>query len=189
MHKVPKSNFNSFFKKHNDFHIHGFKEWVFYPGMLYQDTKAWWSDDAVRSNPHEGIDLCFYKDNNGHIRRIVKGTKIPVIYTGETVHIHNDFLGKSIYVKHNTTNEMGNILHTIYGHTIPLNRHDTNMTVCEGDIIAEMAIPPKSKNIHPHIHITIAWLPESLSYKKINWETIGNLQIVTLCNPIEYIGI
>ena len=50
MHKLPKSTFNSFFTKHNDFNTHGFKEWVFYPGMLYQDTEAWWSEDAVRSS-------------------------------------------------------------------------------------------------------------------------------------------
>ena len=81
------------------------------------------------------------------------------------------------------------MLHTIYGHTIPLNRHGTNMIICEGDIIAEMAISPKNKSIHPHIHITMAWLPELLSIKKINWETIGNPQLVTLCNPIEYLGI
>ena len=189
MHKLPKSSFNSFFTKQNNFNKHGFKEWVFYPGMLYQDTEAWWSDDTVRPTPHEGIDLCFYKDNNGQIRRIANGTKIPIMYAGKIAHIHDDFMGKSIYVKHNTINKMGNILHTIYGHTIPLNHLGTNMTFREGDIIAEMAISPKNKSIHPHIHITIAWLPESLSYEKINWETIGNPKLVTLCNPFEYLDI
>ncbi len=189
MHKLPKSTFNSFFTKHNDFNTHGFKEWVFYPGMLYHDTEAWWSDAAVRSSSHEGIDLCFYKDNSGQVHHIKKGIKIPVMYDGEIVHIHDDFLGKSIYVKHNTINEMGNILHTIYGHTIPLNPHDTNTTVHEGDIIAEMAISSMNKRIHPHIHITMAWLPESLSYKKTNWETVGNPQLVTHFNPLEYLDI
>ncbi len=187
-HIFLKSKFNSFFTKHNDFNTHGFKEWIFYPGMLYQDTEAWWSEDAVRSSPHEGIDLCFYKDNYGQIHSIEKGTKLPVMYDGEIAHVHEDFLGKSIYVKHNKINEMGNILHTIYGHIIPLNRHDTNMTVREGDIIAEVAISPKNKSIHPHIHITIAWLPASLPYKKISWKTIGNPQLVTLCNPLEYLN-
>ncbi len=157
--------------------------------MLYQDMDTWWTDNSARPIPHEGIDLCFYKDNSGQVRRIGKETKIPVMYDGEIVHIHDDFLGKSIYVKHNTIDETGNILHTVYGHTIPLNHHDTNMTVCEGEIIAKMAISPKNRKIHPHIHITIAWLPESLSIKKINWKTIGNSQLVTLCNPIEYLGI
>ena len=150
---------------------------------------AWWTDNGVRTAPHEGIDLCFYKDNSGQVRRIEKGTKIPVMYDGEIVHIHDDFLGQSIYVKHNTINNMKNVLHTIYGHTIPRKPCGTNMTVHEGDIIAEIAISPKNKSIHPHIHITMAWLPELLSIKKINWETIGNPQLVTLCNPIEYLGI
>ncbi len=189
MHKLPKSKFNSFFINHNDFNKYGFKEWIFYPGMLYQDMDTWWTDNSVRPIPHEGIDLCFYKDNSGQVRRIGKETKIPVMYDGEIVHIHDDFLGKSIYVKHDTTDKTGNILHTVYGHTIPLNHHDTSMPVREGEIIAEMAISPKNRKIHPHIHITMVWLPESLSIKKTNWKTIGDPQLVTLCNPLEYLGI
>ncbi len=188
MHKLPESKFNSFFIQYNSFKTHRFEKWIFYPGMLFQDTEAWWANDAVRPTPHEGIDLCFYKDNSGQIHRIGKGTKIPVMYDGEVAHIQDDFLGQSIYVKHNTIDKTGNILHTVYGHTIPLNHHATNMILREGDIIAEMAISQKSRKIHPHIHITMAWLPDSLSYKKINWETLGNPQLASLCNPIEYLG-
>ena len=185
---IPESTFKTVIAKHNnDFHTYGFKEWIFYPGMLFQDREAWWTDNGFRPAPHEGIDLCFYRDNEGQVRRIGNGTKIPVMYTGEIVRIHDDFLGKSIYVKHRINDKSGNDLHTIYGHTIPCNHHDTGKRVHEGDIIAEIAAIPENSKILPHIHITMAWIPETLFGKKLNWETIGNPHLVTLCNPLEYI--
>ncbi len=109
------------------------------------------------------------------------------MYTGDIVHIHDDFLGKSIYVKHRINDKNGNVLHTIYGHTVPWNRNDPGKRVHEGDIIAEIAAISENSKILPHIHITMAWVPETLSGKKLNWETIGDPRLVTLCNPLEYI--
>jgi hypothetical protein len=185
---IPESTFKTFFAKHNnDFHTYGFKEWIFYPGMLFQDREAWWTDNGFRPAPHEGIDLCFYRDNRGQVRRIDNGTKIPVMYTGDIVHIHDDFLGKTIYVKHSTNDKSGNTLHTIYGHTTPRNCDDTEKRVREGDIIAEVAALSENSKIFPHIHITMAWIHKSLPCKKLNWDTIWNSHLVTLCNPLEYI--
>ena len=185
---IPESTFKMFFAKHNnDFHAYGFREWIFYPGMLFQDREAWWTDNGFRPAPHEGIDLCFYRDNTGQVRRIGNGVKIPVMYTGDIVHIHDDFLGKSIYVKHSIKDKSGNALHTIYGHTVPGKHQNTGKRVREGDIIAEIAALSENSKILPHIHITMAWIPETLSCKKLNWETIGNPRLVTLCNPLEYI--
>jgi hypothetical protein len=185
---IPESTFKTFFVKYNnDFHTYGFKEWIFYPGMLFQDMEAWWTDNRFRPAPHEGIDLCFYRDNREQVRRISNGAKIPAMYAGDIVHIHDDFLGKSIYVKHSINDKGGNALHTIYGHTIPWNHHDTGKRVREGDIIAEVAAIPENSKVLPHIHITMAWISESLPCKKLNWDTIWTSRFITLCNPLEYI--
>ncbi|KHE90653.1 MAG: hypothetical protein SCABRO_03609 [Candidatus Scalindua brodae] len=149
--------------------------------------ETWWTDNGLRPTPHEGVDLCFYRDNAGKVRRIDNGTKIPVMYTGNIVHTHDDFLGKSIYIKHNINDKIGNALHTIYGHTTPRNRHDTEKRVREGDIIAEVAAVPENSKVLPHIHITMAWIHKSLPCKKLNWDTIWTSQSVTICNPLEYI--
>ena len=185
---IPKSTFNSFITKSNRYlQSNGFKEWIFYPGMLFHDTEAWWTDNGIRPTPHEGIDLCFYRDNTGQVLRIDSGTKIPVLYTGDIVHIHDDFLGKSIYVKHNMNNKSGDVFHTIYGHTVPQNHCVSGTRVHEGDIIAEVAAISEESKVLPHIHITTAWIHKSLSCKRLNWETIWNSKSVTLCNPLEYI--
>ncbi len=185
---TPKSTFNSFFTKSNSYlHANGFKEWIFYPGMLFRDTEAWWTDNGLRPTPHEGIDLCFYRDSTGQEHRIDSGTKIPVMNTGDIVHIHDDFLGKSIYVKHSINNKNRNTLHTIYGHTVPQSHCVTGEKVHEGDIIAEVATIPENSKALPHIHITTAWIHESLPCKRLNWNTIWTSKAVTLCNPLEYI--
>ena len=187
---IPKSTFNSFFTKSNSYlHSNGFTEWIFYPGMLFHDTEAWWTDNGARPTPHEGIDLCFYRDSTERVLRINSGTKIPVMYAGNIVHIHDDFLGKSIYVKHRMNNKSGDTLHTIYGHTIPQNHCVTGKRVHEGDIIAEVAAIPENSKVLPHIHITTAWIHESLPCKRLNWDTIWTSKSVTLCNPLEYIDI
>jgi len=187
--KTPKSTFNSFFIKHNNYlNTHGFKEWIFYPGMLFQDMEAWWTDNGLRPIPHEGIDLCFYTDNTGQVRRIDNGTKIPVMYSGDIVHIHDDFLGKSIYVKHNITDK-GNTLHSVYGHTVPAKNNNAGKTVYKGDIIATISPTSIESKIPAHVHITTAWLPEDISYNKLNWVSINNPDIATLRNPLDYINI
>ena len=72
------------------------------------------------------------------------------MYNGDIVHIHDDFLGKSIYVKHSINDKSGNALHTIYGHTATREvRHVTGKRVREGDIIAEIAALSENSKIHP----------------------------------------
>jgi len=185
---IPESTFNTFFAKHNSgLHTYGFKEWIFYPGMRFEDREAWWTDNGSRPTPHEGIDLCFYRNKREQVCRIDNGTKIPVMYTGDIVHIHDDFLGKSIYVRHRIKDKSENALYTIYGHTTPRNHYLTEKRVREGDIIAEVAALSENSKIFPHIHITMAWIHKSLPCRKLNWGTIWSSRLVTLCNPLEYI--
>ncbi len=187
---IPESIFKTAIINHNsDLHTYGLKEWVFYPGMLFKEMAAWWTDNGLRPTPHEGIDLCLYRDNTGQVRHIDSGTKIPAMYTGDIVRIHDDFLGKSIYVKHRINDKSGNALHTIYGHTTPEDNHVTGKRVREGDIIAEIAALSEDSKIPPHIHLTMAWIPESFPSVKLSWDVIGNPRLITLCNPLEHIDI
>ncbi|KAA3607638.1 MAG: hypothetical protein D8M57_10370 [Candidatus Scalindua sp. AMX11] len=183
---IPKSAFNTFFEQHNAFQSCGFSEWVFSPGMLYRDRNSWWKSGAIRPVPHEGIDLYLFRDKTGQICRLNGYTMIPVMYDGLLMHIHDDFLGKSLYVKHHISIK-GQTLHTIYGHVVPEKSSELGDTAREGEIIATVASPSKKSAVPPHVHITMAWLPDTLSCKELNWETIGNHDHITLCNPLDFI--
>ena len=114
---------------------HGFKEWIFSPGMLFNASDKWWGDQGKRDKPHEGLDLCLYKDRRGRMRRLDEKTKIPVIYDGIVVGIVNDFLGKSVIIEHGLTDSDNNRFCTIYGHLNPHKGLHVGRIVKEGDII------------------------------------------------------
>jgi hypothetical protein len=82
----------------------------------------------------------------------------------------------------------GNQLYSIYGHTELCNGLDKGKTFHEGDVIATIKDPKKKKvDIMPHLHLSLAWVPKSFPYNKLNWKTISDPGIVTLLNPLEFI--
>jgi hypothetical protein len=39
----------------------------------------------------------------------------------------------------------------------------------------------------PHLHISIAWIPKSVSPEQLTWRMISDPQLITLLNPIDFI--
>ena len=110
------------------------------------------------------------------------------MYEGEIVGIHDDFIGKSLFVSHDFYDEHGNRLHTIYGHTNPYPGVNVGRVFREGETIAVIAdAGKKDTQIPPHLHISVAWLPKSFPYNRLSWETMGDRGVATLCDPLEFI--
>ena len=166
----------------------GFKEWVFCPGMLFNSTDKWWGDQGRRDRPHEGLDVCLYKDRKNTILRLGEKTKVPVIFDGTVVGIIDDFLGKSVIIEHLFSDVENNRLCTIYGHTIPKDHLSVGNIVKKGDVIATLNDTKRSKtNIFPHLHISLCWASKAISYDRLDWETIGATNTVTLLDPLQII--
>ena len=98
--RLKNTRFTEFLIQKNALDQGGFKEWVFCPGMLFNSTDKWWGDQGKRDKPHEGLDLCLYKDREDKILRLGEKAKVPVIYDGIVVGIVDDFLGKSVIIEH-----------------------------------------------------------------------------------------
>ena len=166
----------------------GFKEWVFCPGMLFNSTDKWWGDQGRRDKPHEGLDVCLYKDQKDTILRLGEKTKVPVIFDGTVVGIIDDFLGKSVIIEHLFSDVENKRLCTIYGHTIPKDHLNVGNIVKKGDVIATLNDTKRSKtNIFPHLHISLGWASKAISYDRLDWETIGATNTVTLLDPLQII--
>ena len=166
----------------------GFKGWIFCPGMLFNSTDKWWGDHGKRDKPHEGLDLCFYKDREDTILRLGEKAKVPAIYDGIVVGIIDDFLGKSVIVEHLFSDLDNSRLCTIYGHTIPEDHLHVGKIVKKGDVIATLADSSRSKTkILPHLHISLGWTSKVISYDRLDWENIGASNTLTLLDPLKII--
>jgi len=186
---LSKTRFTEYFIQENALDDHGFEEWIFYPGMLFNAPDKWWGDQGKRDKPHEGLDLCLYKDRRGRMRRLDEKTKIPVIYDGVVVGIVNDFLGKSVIIEHDLADSDTNRFCTIYGHLNPHKGLHVGRVVKEGDIIATLADLRNLKvKILSHLHISLGWASKFISYNKLDWETIGAANTLTLMDPLYVIG-
>ncbi len=181
-----QSEFSKNFVKCNGLNRAGFSGLVFCPGMLFNSMEKWWGDAGRRSRPHEGVDVLLYMDIHGQIHTLDTATKIPVMYSGETAAVHDDFLGKSMYVRHEIYDDRGWQLHTVYGHVTPVNGVQKGGIVKGGDVIAEIADGRrKNAQVLSHLHISMAWISETVPCELLNWETMGNSDMVMLLNPLE----
>jgi len=185
---LKRTRFTEFLIHQNTLEDGDFKEWVFCPGMLFNSTDKWWGDQGKRDKPHEGLDVCLYKDRKDTILCLGEKAKVPVIYDGKIVGIIDDFLGKSIIIEHLFSDIENNRLCTIYGHTIPKDHLHVGKIVKKGDVIATLAGSKRFKtNIFPHLHISLGWTSKAISYDRLDWENIGAPNTLTLLDPLQVI--
>lgn len=183
-----KSCFHESLIRLNGLDKQGFAAWVFKPGMLFKDIAVWWGDGGVRRRPHEGLDICFYRDVSGQNYRLTEKAMIPVIYDGKIVRMDDDFLGKSVYVGHGIYDNNGNRLYTVYGHTSPLRDIAEGKELREGEAFATIAdVGVRKTVIPPHLHLSVAWMPETFPCERLNWNMMSDPGIVTLCNPLGFV--
>jgi murein DD-endopeptidase MepM/ murein hydrolase activator NlpD len=185
---LRNTRFTEFLIRKNDLDQGGFNGWVFCPGMLFNSIDKWWGNQGKRDKPHEGLDLCLYKDREDTILRLGEKAKVPVIYDGTVVGILDDFLGKSVIIEHLFSDYDNNRLCSIYGHTIPQDTLYVDKIVKQGDVIATLTNSSTSKTgIFPHLHISVGWISKEISYDSLNWENIGDPNKVTLLDPLKVI--
>jgi hypothetical protein len=183
---LPVTVFCENLVQHNNLSAQGFAQWAFYPGMLFNAQDKWWGDGGRRASPHEGIDICLYRDSNGEIQFIPKAARIPVIYAGQVKRILDDYLGSTLYLAHEIYDSRGNQCYTIYGHVAPCAGIAPGDNIRDGEIVAAIA-DTEDRKIHilPHVHISVAWIPESFPSEQLNWSMLNQASVITLLNPLD----
>ena len=116
MQNAEKSGFTEHFIRANGLGKNDFEEWLLCSEMLFNAPDKWWEIQVKRKKLHEGLDLVFYRNQKKEIIGFDDSTRIPTIYGGVIVGIFNDFLGKSILIKHEITSADNGTLCTIFGH-------------------------------------------------------------------------
>jgi len=174
--------------KENPLDQSGFERWIFCHGMLFNSPDKWWGDHGLRDYPHEGIDLCLYKDQVNSIRRINEKTRIPVMQDGVVKAMFKDYLGKALIIEHvHSGNDTIRFI-SFYAHTNPRPEIKDGVVVKEGDVIATLADTSNSKsNIIPHLHFSLGLPSKSFSYDGFVWNTIRKPEMITLLDPLAII--
>ena len=166
----------------------GLERWIFCRGMRFNSPDKWWGDHGRRDFPHEGIDLCLYRDNSRKIRRLDENTRIPVMHNGVVKAMFRDYLGQAVVIEHEYADINSECFISVYAHTQPRAAIGVGTIVKEGDIIANLADTSHSKaNILPHLHFSLGIPSKSLSYDGFFWNIIRRPEMVTLLDPLAVI--
>lgn len=182
---LPAGKFFAYFLAANRTRLIGFGHWLFHPGMLFRALQQWWGRQKPRPTPHEGLDVCWYRDRDGGQRSLPAATVIPAPFAGRVVKISADFLGQSIFLIHPGLGTAGRDVLTALGHTSPLAGVAVGTVVSEGDGIATLADHVgRRTSVPPHLHITIALLPESYSEADLSWEKLSANPKFLLWDPL-----
>ena len=186
---LKKTHFTEMLIEENGLDQNGFESWLFCPGMLFNSPQKWWGDRGRRDYPHEGIDLCLYRDRSRRLLRLDEKSRIPAIHDGVVRAIFTDYLGKAVIIEHIIPESGKARFLSVYAHTKPLAGVHVGVKVKKGDIIANIAETSRSKaNIIPHLHFSLGRASPSLSYESFVWNKMRDPAMIRLLDPLEVIG-
>jgi murein DD-endopeptidase MepM/ murein hydrolase activator NlpD len=185
---MKKSRFTEMLIAENPLDQCGIERWLFCQGMLFNASEKWWGDHGRRDYPHEGIDLCLYKDNSGRLRQIGVNTRIPVMHDGVVKAVFKDYLGQALLIEHEYSGSNTGKFISFYAHTKPRPAVIVGTIVKEGDIIATLADTGNSKSkILPHLHFSLGLPSKSFSYEGFVWNTLRNPAMISMLDPLAVI--
>jgi hypothetical protein len=149
----------------------GFESWVFREGMRFGSQVEWWGDGNRRSTEHEGIDFAEGKDAGGLVCGIPEGTPVRAISQGEAVAVLDDFLAKTVVLRHGKIeNGYGAVFHTLYSHIQPEIAFPS--LIAKGQILGTIRkLTPVSAPAH--LHLGAAWIPLSLPSRRLKMQHIN----------------
>jgi len=138
----------------------GMESWTFRPGMVFGDRIEWWGDRNRRLSEHEGIDFAEGLCSKAQVRKIPEGTPVRALDNGEIISILDDFLGKTILVRHpSTVNKDGSVLYTQYSHILP--DVAAGSTIQKEQVVGRVGRLTES-TAPVHFHLAAAWIPLSI---------------------------
>ena len=189
---------------------------LFQPGMLFNDTLQWWRSRnrqqlsldfcrirhekkaVLRPRPHEGIDICLLQRRHLLPERIRPQMLIPSLLSGQLVHFHSDFLGQTLYIRHDQRQREGAVLHTLYGHVAAITGPNTtgelpgagkscSSFLDRGQVVGTISSPPATCSVPAHLHISCAWIREEQPVDELNWDNMVANANVFFIDPLPFL--
>lgn len=184
--RVPSQFFTDLVEKNG---ITDFDSWYFYSGMMFGSDDKWWGKGGTRPEPHEGLDICYYKNTTGDLKSLNEKTMIPVMYDGVVFDVSDDdYLGRSIFVRHDVRDKNDFFLHSVYAHANPEGGLTQGTVLRQGDLLARVAdIRERNLSIPGHIHVSMVFLPEDYPKDMLKWSILAVTYQARLVDPFGYL--
>lgn len=161
----------------NEKSVKGIKKITLLPGMDFRDREKWWIRGEKRCRPHEGVDLVCCEDDAGKRHFLGEGIKVPCLASGEIVSICDDFLGKSVFVR-GESSSLGSIV-AVYAHILPKGRRGD--LVVTGEEIGMIA--PTDGSVPAHLHLSLFRFSPALPWADIDWKYLNKCDWDLFLNP------
>jgi len=147
----------------------GFDGWRFRPGMVFGERTEWWGPRGRRRTVHEGLD--FVEGFSGdEVRLIPEGVPARAVAAGEVVAALDDFMGKTIIVRHpSPALPGGEVFHTLMSHI--QTEGSPPSFVEKGGMLGRVGRRAGIR-IRPHLHLTGAWFPPGFPFAEAGIDTI-----------------
>jgi hypothetical protein len=155
--------------------------------MEFDSREKWWPDKGMRPTRHEGVDICYYEDEDGTEGRLSSATYVPVMALGRIVAICRDFLGYSLFLDHEYDQPLR--FCSVYAHIRPKENLAVGQLLNAADVIGTIADTKGRKNRMPaHLHLSLMRLDGKISPDTFNWNLITTSPQVELLDPLPMIA-
>ncbi len=185
MNLPPISDYLDAIARINNLPVSDSGQWFFYQGMLFLSRRKWWADFGTRHASHEGLDIGIFKNLSGDREWLDTTARIPAMAAGTVINVCDDFLGRSVIVKHCSNKQSRQV--TVYSHLKVPGSIFPGMRVEPGDIVGQIAdTTGKKSGIHCHLHISLMDIAHQIPDHKITWQVMGepDPEMVKLFNPM-----
>ena len=110
--------------------------------------------------------------------------KIPAMDDGVILNICDDFLGKTIVIKHRENNFFKKQVLFVYAHILPDQSIKVGMTVKKNNIIATVCDSYKNPQMPCHLHFSCFETSKEIQDEDLNWNFFSKRPDINLINPV-----
>ncbi len=159
-------------------------EWLFHPGMLFSSMDKWWGDFGFRSSAHEGIDITYFRTQEGKLCCFDDKVLIPAMEDGRIINICDDFLGQTLVVEAEKQDPGPALGIYTYAHIRPDTRLSIGCCIKKNEIIARVCDTRKNPQLLPHLHFSCFEVEKSILSTDLNWSLFSNIAFARAIHPV-----
>ena len=161
---------------------------LFFEGMRFGSRKTWWGSGKPRPQSHEGLDLCFYRDESGHPCRLDETIRVPAAFDSRVVALISDFLGTTVVAAHGRADSWQGTL-VFYAHIVPDETVQTGRHLAAGQTFAHIAPPGRKRLLPPHLHLSMALADRLPPAADLDWPQLNRVERKRFLDPAEMLAI